>query len=132
MAHEDTSSKAFELLKDGAMTKIADTLYAKYIAERESAKILENEHGFIIYKLVGEECFIMEMQVEQSIRKQGHGRSLVQQLEETEKECRFITANIWLKKPGAMVVLMGALKCGFKVTRGSDEVLLIVKDLMEG
>lgn len=111
---------------------IADTLYAKYMKEREGASIIENEHGFIVYKVVGSECFIIEMFVDQSARKSGVARALVERLACENMECTVVTGNIWLKKPGADTVLKASLACGFKVISASGDVLLIAKDLMGG
>ncbi len=37
---------------------IKDTLYAKYISQRAGHEILENEHGFVIYKINGESVLL--------------------------------------------------------------------------
>lgn len=113
------------------MTKIADTLYAKYIKEREGTDVLESEFGFITYRITGAECFIVDMHVDQAARKTGQGRALLEQLSEIAKECHFLTANIWLKKKGSQVSLRGALACGFEVRNANADVLLIAKNLLE-
>jgi hypothetical protein len=50
---------------------IKNTLYAKYILEREGLEILEDEFSFITYKIAGPECFIANMFIDQEKRKTG-------------------------------------------------------------
>lgn len=114
------------------MTRLSNTLFAKYIKERHGQEIIEDESGFIIFEVAGSEIFIAEMCIEQSVRAQGKGASLVEKLADKFPECTVMTGHLWLKKPGFDNVLAASLKNGFKV-RGSDGVkLLILKDLMEG
>ena len=110
---------------------IADTLYAKYILERDGQNIIEDGDGFIIYKVSGAECFIVEMFVNKEARRAGHGRSLIERLASLVPECTIMTANIWPHKPGSSDALLGALRVGFEVKRADAGVLLIAKDLME-
>lgn len=110
---------------------IANTLYAKYIKERYGQQILENDLGFIIYKINGPECFIVEMEVAKEERRKGRGRGLLDQLCELVKDCHFVTANIHIKIGDPNTVLKSALACGFKVRACDNNILLIAKNLLE-
>lgn len=112
---------------------IADTLYAKYINERLGHEILENETGFIVYKVNGKEVFIVDMYVRQGMRKNGLGSDLIKNLIglATFHEAEVITANIHLFDVNANSTLMAALKTGFKVVRADQNILLIALNFME-
>lgn len=110
------------------MGKISETLYAKYIEDRLNAKVLEDDLGFIIYKIAGEECFIIDM------KAGGNGRQLVDQLSQIakNKNCKFISANIHLADDGANKTLISSLMVGFEVVRAEVGILSIVLKLTEG
>lgn len=112
---------------------IADTLYAKYINERQEASIVETTCGFATFKIINGECFIIDMFVDESQRKIGHGRELVGAVEELAKEsgCINLTANIFLADKNASKTLISALICGFQVVRAEAGVLLIAKKVKE-
>jgi hypothetical protein len=110
---------------------LKDTVWAKYIKEREDLDILEDEFGFITYKFNTHECFIQDMCVDTSKRSQSHGRGLIDQLVEIAKAhgCTYIGANIFLADKGAMNTLTASMRVGFKIAKANNDVLFIVKDI---
>lgn len=111
---------------------IRDTLYAQYIKERQGLSILENENGFIIYKLTEQECFIQDMFVQKEYRRAGVGKDLLNRLKDIACGCDVILANIWLWDPNCNITLAGALACGFRVNRMNDGFIQIILDLEKG
>lgn len=107
--------------------KLSETLYAKYIKEREGGFLLENEFGFISYKFVDQECFIMNMYIEQSEQAKGHGRALIAKLNKIagDADCNVISANVHLWDEHSSETLAAALATGFKVTAANNNVLVI-------
>ncbi|NJM09340.1 MAG: hypothetical protein HC883_00110 [Bdellovibrionaceae bacterium] len=110
---------------------ISNTLYAKYILEREGLRIIENESAFLTYKITDRECFIANMFVDWSKRNAGNGRALIEELMKVAEDCDVITANIWMWDPNANKTLQAALATGFVVAHAADGVLLISKKLKE-
>lgn len=108
-----------------------DTLYAKYIEERAGGKIIEDDRGFIAYRINGPECFIMEMYIAEDYRKGGAGREFIDKLSSIAKEhgCTHITGNVFLDLKGASNTLIAALMVGFRVAEGSKDAVLIVKEI---
>jgi len=108
---------------------ISDTLYGKYIQERQGAKILENPSAFIIYVLNGRECFIVDMSVDTEMRREGCGRELVDKLTVIAKDygCEFITGNIHIKFENHTEVLSAAIRCGFYLVGAHDGTITIAK-----
>ena len=109
---------------------ISETLYAQYLKERQEAEILENENGFIIYKINQDECFIIDMFIRPEIRGLGQGNDLVRHLKQIAiaNGCKAITANIHLADKNANKTLLAGLHAGFKVIRAENNILLICMD----
>lgn len=115
------------------MTKISDTLYAKYLKERENVSIIEDENYFIFYKINGNELFIKDMGVSDSMRGQGIGKGAILRLSMVakENECGLITANVFKDDPGHMNTLISAFKTGFYILSAHNNIITIAKNLGE-
>lgn len=57
-----------------------NSLYAKYIKEREQLEIVENEFGFATYKIFGEEVYIQDIYVVPEMRKTGMAKTIADQI----------------------------------------------------
>ena len=112
---------------------LKDSLYAKYIKEREGLELYETEFGYFTYKFVGEECFLANICVASEHRGQGHSGELIDALSELAKEsgAKFISSNVDLRDPGASHTLLCALGLGFKVIKAEYGILAIVKKIGE-
>jgi GNAT superfamily N-acetyltransferase len=108
---------------------IKDTLYAKYIKERQGREILENEDGFIIYEVIGKECFIADMFVVKDVRNLGVGADLIKKLILKNTDCEIITATIWLWDKGAKNTLRAAMAVGFELLRTEPGCLIVAKNI---
>jgi GNAT superfamily N-acetyltransferase len=110
---------------------IKNTLYAKYIEERRGLSVLETEDSFLTYKFCGDDCFIHDMYVVNAKRTIGVGRDLIGQLEDLAKAagCKYISANIDLRTPGATNCLLASLNVGFEAKAAQGDALLIIKDI---
>lgn len=110
---------------------IKGTLYEKYAKERESCDILENEFGFVSYRIFESDCFIQDIYVDSECRKRGKFRELIELLEELAlgAECKTITGNIFLNDQGANNTLMAALLVGFKVILSHPNCLTLMLSL---
>jgi GNAT superfamily N-acetyltransferase len=113
------------------MSLIRNTLFAKYLKEKDGIETLENEFGFIGYKITGEECYITQMFTEPSVRGSGKGRELLSALEHLSKSagCKFIATNIWYADAGASNTMGASLKAGFKLRFGDARGILITKEI---
>ena len=110
---------------------IKNTKYAKYIKQRANSEVLENENGFIIYRIVRDECFIVDMFVDKDLCGAGVCRKLINDLSAIAKEnsCEFISGNIHLNDPGCHKTIMAAIHVGFKIIKADLNILVIKKDL---
>lgn len=113
---------------------ISNTLYAKYIKEREDADIIENDHGFLTYKILNKEMIIINLYIDQNSRKSGYCRDLVAKLEEKAiaAMCDIMTGNIHIVDPGANITMQAALMLGFKIGSANQNTILIYKNISGG
>lgn len=113
---------------------IKETLYAKYLTERNNTNILENETGFVAYIINNSDCFIADMFINKENRASGKARALICQLEEIalKNSCEKITGNIHLWDSGASNTLLAALNIGFNIIRADQNILLISKKISGG
>ena len=110
---------------------IRDTLYAKYMKERQNAEILENENGFIVYGIGGEECFLMEIYIEPSSRGGPTLKRLMDTLSDIAMECgcKSISATIHVVDPHATKTIASAIKIGFEIKVAQNGIIIIAKNL---
>lgn len=133
MASKNYGRKKLFIFANGWIVRIKDTLYAKYIKEREGFDILENELGFLTYKIKPEDkdCFIGHMYIDESVRARGHGKSLIESLSEIalSNECEVISASVDLRDKHASRTIQAALRTGFQIYKAEYDVILIIKYL---
>lgn len=103
--------------------------YKSYLKERQKALILDKPEGFVIYKVNGEECFIIEMFLKKEHRKSDALFELFSDLLVLNSSCKIISGNIHLSDAGCNRTLNAAFKLGFKVAQANNNCLLIVKEL---
>lgn len=113
---------------------INQTLYAKYILERQGLQILEDESSFMFYKISNNELFLAEMFIEKSERATTRLKRMIDMLSQIgiESGCDVMTATIHLADPGCNHTLSSALKAGFKLARANNDIILISKELIGG
>lgn len=109
---------------------LKDTLYAQHLEER-GGKLLETAHGYAEYRVIGNECFIVDMHVAKEFRKTGEGRGLTLALADVAKAagCTTLTGNIQISDPGCSNTLIASLTVGFKVVGAVGQTIVIEKEL---
>ncbi len=111
------------------MSFLSDSLYAKYILEREGAELIESSSTFITYKIDGKECFIANTFTEESKRKSGHFKSILKDLEAIARSrgCEFLSANIHLRDKHASATMAVSLALGFRIEKADCGIIMITK-----
>jgi hypothetical protein len=110
---------------------LKNSLYAKYIQEREGAEIIESEHGFISYKFLGDQCLVLDMFVEKSSRGNGHFKGLFSELEQKAKNafCVQVCGRIFLADKNHKTTLFAVLSIGCEIARADGDCFYIIKKL---
>jgi len=105
--------------------------YGDYLKERRAVEVIENEDGFIAFKIHGEECFLEDIYVAPEKRKTRIGSELVLQMETFAKDmsCKYVTCNVWPSAHGSTVSLKAALANGFKLHSSVVDKIILIKEL---
>jgi hypothetical protein len=108
---------------------IKETLYYQYIKERQGAEVIEDEQGFIVYRINGDECFIVDMNVAPAFRGSSRAGELIRELSEIAvlNGCKFLAGNVHICFENHPQVLAASFKQGFKIIAASGDVLTIAK-----
>jgi GNAT superfamily N-acetyltransferase len=75
------------------------SLYSQYLAEREDKQVLENEFGFVTYKIINDnECYIQDIYVVPEMRKEGLSFKMRDQVIELAKNmgCKTLIGSVSL------------------------------------
>lgn len=106
-------------------------IWALYHKEREGFESVESPYGAILYKVVGEECFIRDMVIRPEFRQSGLGSKMVDALAESAKElgATHLSSNVHLDTHGANGSLLGQLKYGFIVVSAHNNCLVLRKEI---
>lgn len=112
-----------------SMNVLKDSLYHQYITERNGFELIENEAGFLVYKINGIECFIVDMFVAKDKRNKYYGTDLINELVKIalENKCINITANIHLWDKNCNSTLVASILTGFVLVKADSNILLIEK-----
>ena len=105
--------------------------WAMYHKEREGFEYIENPYGFLLYKIVGEECFIRDMFIMPEFRQNGLGSKMVDALAASAKElgANHLSSNVYVDTNGANGSLLGQLKYGFEVVSAHNNCLVLRKEI---
>ena len=104
-------------------------MYLDYVKEREGYESVETEHGFAIYKIFGEECYLRDIYVKPGMRKSGEAKKLSQMVKEKALEagCTFMTGSVNLDANNPTVSVKAILGDGFDVAKYPNNLLLFTK-----
>lgn len=106
--------------------------WAAYIKEREGHEVIEDDYGFIEYKLAPpfaaiEGCYIMPER-----RKSGLGRELMERVVRLAREehCTLLVCEVNLEYLNATDSLKACLGVGFKLQSAQNNRIIMMKDIV--
>lgn len=106
-------------------------MYLDYVKEREGFETLETEHGFAIFKIKGEECYIKEIYVKKEFRKEKRASSMADKIaaEAKAEGCKILSGSVSLECGDPTASIQVLLAYGFKVYQFHSNLLWFVKHL---
>lgn len=108
-------------------------MYLEYIKEVEGKDYVQNEAGFIAYRVHEKEFFITDMYIKKAFRGLGEGQALGKSVEKIaiEKECDYLTCNVHMMKDHDHHTRN--VKCyidfGFKIYSMNENSITLIKYL---
>jgi len=106
-------------------------MWLEYIKERTGAEVLEWEHGFAIYYLKKEECYIEEIYVQPEKRKDGYAAQMANKIVERAKEkgCKILTGSVSVGVKGDTDALKVLLAYGFSLYELRGNLIILDKEI---
>lgn len=109
------------------------SLYANYIKEREDKEIIENDCGFITYKIFRDqkECMICDLYVLPEYRKNKIASEMANTVSNIAKnnDCNCLTAQVDTLALNCTDSLKVILAYGFKILSCNSRTITLVKEL---
>lgn len=107
------------------------SLQAMYAKERENMETLENEWGFLTYKVLPEEYRIFDIYVLPEHRKSGLAAKMADQVASLaiQNGCKILTGSVDTYANGATSSVKVLLAYGFKVLRTEGAMIYFMKEI---
>lgn len=107
------------------------SLFADYKREREQVETLEHEHGFVMYKIFGEECYIIDIYVNPDFRMTGLASLLADKVTDIAKlsNCKTLTGTIDTRLVSSTISAKILFAYGFRILRNDGPVTWFVKEI---
>jgi GNAT superfamily N-acetyltransferase len=108
------------------------SLFGQYIEEKEHREIIENDYGFIVYKIEKDECHISELFVSKEHRRSKVGTELADKVQSIAKEagCKYLTCFSMPCSATVTGSLMAKLQYGFKVHSCQQDRIVLFKEIL--
>lgn len=110
---------------------MSESLYAKYIKEREDFSTLEEERGFATYRVFGDEVYLRDIYVLPEHRQEGVASLLADEVGRIGKAagCKYLTGTVFLGLPSTTASAKTLLAYGMKLHSASSERLVFTMEL---
>lgn len=109
------------------------SLYANYLHECGHSAIIESEHGFMTYRVLGPECYIVDVYVEPKYRRTHLCFDMADKVAEIARKrgCTLLTGsvNLQIKDPTASMQML--LAYGFKILKCDPSIIWVGKKLCQ-
>lgn len=105
--------------------------YKEYLAERESKSCFETPHGFAIYQIQGDECYLKDIYVQPEHRKHGYASRIADQISEIAKGrgCRWLVGSVSPPANNSHISLLVLLAYGMKLKRADKDIIYFYKEI---
>lgn len=107
------------------------SLYSQYLKERTNKQILETEQGFVTYQIFGKECYIEDIFVIPSLRKERVATKLADEVSEIAKTqgCTHLTGSVCLTSSNSTQSLKVLLGYGMTLLKSEINMIYFVKEI---
>lgn len=107
------------------------SLYSEYIQERENKSIVEHDKGFATYKIIGLECYIIDIYVKPEARKEGLASKMADEITEIAKSkgCKILSGSVYPAANGSTESLKVLLAYGFKLHDAQNGMISMYKEI---
>lgn len=106
-------------------------MYFDYLSERLGYEHIQNECGFVVYQVVGKDCFIHELYVAPEYRRAAIATHLADNVQVIAKDagCTRIWGQVIVSTKGATNALQAHLNWGLKLHSTESGCIITVKEI---
>lgn len=107
------------------------SLYKDYVKEREGLETLESPHGFALYKIKDNECYIQDIFVDRMHRRSGIAAEMADKVADMAKEqgCIWLVGSVDTRAKGSDTSIKVLLAYGMKFSTAKGDMLYFVKGI---
>jgi hypothetical protein len=107
------------------------SLYAQYLFEREGFECVEELYGFATFKVTGDECYLRDIFVIPSMRKQRGASNLCDQVRDIAKArgCKFVVGSVAPSARGSNESIKAILAYGFQLFSSQQDFIIFKLDI---
>ena len=106
-------------------------MFSEYIKERENKSVYQTEHGFAVYQIAGQECYIQDIFVKEESRNKDNAKEIADAVTEIAKinGCLNLTGTVVPSLKGSTKSLGMLLHYGFKLHSCKDDFIILSKEI---
>jgi GNAT superfamily N-acetyltransferase len=106
-------------------------MYFDYVKERLGQEVIQNEYGFILYYINGQDCFIVDLYVKPEHRRKNIATELADQVQEIaqKRRCTKIWGQVVVGSGGDFVALMSHFSWGLRLHSANANCIVTVKEI---
>ena len=108
--------------------------YLAYLIEEENKEVIDIDHGFVAFQVLGEELFVTDIFVKKESRDKGYGLELAHKVLDAAKErmCKYMSCNVYAyshnyKRATRKIFLFN--KFGFEIIAAEGNIITMKKEL---
>jgi GNAT superfamily N-acetyltransferase len=107
------------------------SLFSQFAKEYHKREVLEYEHGFASYEILGDSCYVADIFVEKEWRREGVATELLCEIEAIakEKNCNWLLGSVIPSYQGSSDSMHAALWYGFKIQKSHENFIWLIKEI---
>jgi ribosomal protein S18 acetylase RimI-like enzyme len=108
-----------------------ESLYAKYVKERENKYCFETAEGFATYLLLKDHCYIVDIYVLPEFRQQNIAAKMADEIANVAKSNGYLKllGSVDLTAAGCTTSMKVLLSYGFKLLKADGQFIYLEKDI---
>lgn len=106
-------------------------MYPEYLREREGIDALETPHGFSLYKIQGDECYLQDIYVVPEKRKSHVATQMADAVTEIAKAkgCKWLVGSVSPAANNAHASLLVLISYGMKLQKADKDIIYFAKGI---
>lgn len=106
-------------------------MFKKYLKEVKNEDLIYSDKGFATYILGDQECYIVDIHVNEEFRKKGQASKMADQIYQIAKQkgCKILTGTVYFKANNPTLSARALLGYGMQIVSGDSEKIIFAKEI---